>query len=241
MIGRQLRTNTYAISSMIIALIIIIAIALVAAGVAAVVFLGFWSPLGQIVGSRTFDAQRKEFADFTTIEVGGGFEVEIIQSASYNITITADDNMFDYIEVSKTGDTLTIGLKWGYVYQNVTLEAEITMPDLYELEFSGGTQGSAKGFASSHDFVLSLSGGCTISLKGAANDLIVSGSGGSHLHLSNFRVHDATVNLSGGSGATINLDGRLDGDLSGGSHLKYVGNPTTVDVNTSGGSTVGSQ
>ena len=134
MIGRQLRTNTYAISSMIIALIIIIAIALVAAGVAAVVFLGFWSPLGQIVGSRTFDAQRKEFADFTTIEVGGGFEVEIIQSASYNITITADDNMLDLIEVSSSGNRLTIGLRWGYIYQDVTLRAKITMPDLYELK-----------------------------------------------------------------------------------------------------------
>ncbi len=60
--------------------------------------------------------------------------------------------MFNYIEVSLTGDTLSIGLKWGYSYKDVTLRAEITMPDLYELEFSGGTQGNVKGFTSSHDF-----------------------------------------------------------------------------------------
>lgn len=78
-------------------------------------------------------------------------------------------------------------------------------------------------------------------LDGVANDLTISGSGGSHLGLSEFTVHNATVNLSGGSHATVNLDGILDGDVSGGSHLKYVGNPTTVDVHTSGGSTVGPQ
>jgi hypothetical protein len=168
-----------------------------------------------------------------------GFEVETSQSVSYNINIIADDNMLDYIEVSQTGDTLTIGLKWGYSCQNVTLRDEITMPDLYELEFSGGTHGTARGFTSSNYFVLSLSGGSTISLEGAANDLTISGSGGSHLYLSDFPVIDATVNLSGESSATVNLDGRLDGDINGGSHLKYVWSPTTVDVNTSGGSTVG--
>ena len=238
MISRRLKTNSYAISTMIIALIIIIAVALISAGVAALAFFGLWNPLGQVVGSGIFESQKKDFMDFTIVEVGGGFEVEILQSSSYSITITADDNMFNYIEVSKTGDTLTIGLKWGYDYRNVTLKAKITTPDLYGLIFSGGTHGTAKEFSSSHDFDLSLSGGSIVSLNGTANELTVSGSGGSHLHLSEFPVHDATVNLSGGSHATIYLDGRLDGTLSGGSHLKYLGDPDPIDVSTSGGSTV---
>ncbi|MGD8505874.1 MAG: head GIN domain-containing protein [Candidatus Bathyarchaeota archaeon] len=235
---KQLKANTHAISTLTIVLIIIIAVASVVAVVVAAVMLGFREP---VVGSGIFDTEKKDLTDFTIVEVGWGFEVKISQSDSYSINIKADDNMFDYIEVSQTGDTLTIGLKWDYSYQNVTLKAEITMPDLHELTLSGGTHGTAKEFTSSHDFDLSLSGGSTISLEGAANDLTISGSGGSHLYLSDFHVHDATVNLSGGSSATVNLDGRLDGDLSGGSHLKYVGNPTTVDVNTSGGSSVGPQ
>lgn len=259
---KQLKANTHAISTLAIALIIIIVVGSVVTVVVAAVLLGFWNPFGQIVGSGTFDTEKKDFTDFTIVEVGWGFEVEISQSDSYSINITADDNMFDHIEVSQTGDTLTIGLKWGYGYQSVTLRAEITMPELYELKFSGGTHGTVEGFTSSHEFAVDLSGGSRLSgdfttsgdarftlsggshligLDGAANDLRVSASGGSGLELSDFSVHDASVNLSGGSSATVNLDGRLDGDLSGGSHLKYVGNPTTVDVNTSGGSTVGPQ
>ena len=257
---KQLKANTHAMSALVIALIIIIVVGSVVAVVAAAVLLGFWKPFGQVVGSGTFDTENRDFTDFAVVEVGWGFKVEIGQADSYSISIKADDNMFDYIEVSQTGDTLTIGLKWGHIYQNVTLRAEITVPDLYELDFSGGTHGTVEGFTSSHAFAVDLSGGSRLSgdfttsgdaqfslsggsrligMDGAANDLRVSASGGSNLELSDFSVHDTSVNLSGGSSATINLEGRLDGDLSGGSHLKYVGNPTTVDVNTSGGSTVG--
>ncbi len=133
------------------------------------------------------------------------------------------------------------------------------MPELYELELSGGTHGTIEGFSSSHEFVAELSGGSSLSgdfttsgdaqftlsggshlirLDGAANDLRISASSGSSLGLSDFYVHDASVNLSGGSHATINLDGRLDADLSGGSHLLYIGDPTMGDIDTSGGSTV---
>jgi len=226
----------------IVLIVLLAAVVVVAAVLAAAFFLGAWHPFGQVVGSENLVTQEKFFSDFSVVEVESGFEVEITQSSSYSIKITADDNMFDYIEISQTGDTLTIGLKLGYSYRDVTLITKITMPDLYELKLSGGAHCTAKGFTSSHDFVLDLSGGSHIDeLEGAADDLTISGSGGSHLDLSDFPVHDATVTLSGGSHATVNLDGRLDGDLSGGSHLKYVGNPATVDVNTSGGSTVGPQ
>ena len=246
-------------STLTILLIVLLVVAVVVAAVATVVLLGFWQPIGRVVGSGNLVTEEKDFSDFAIVEVGSGFEVEISQSSSYSINVTADDNVLDHIEVSKTGDTLKIRLKWGYSYQSVTLRAEIAMPELYELEFSGGTHGTVGGFSSSHEFVLGLSGGSSFSgdfttsgdaqftlsggsrlieLDGAANDLRISASSGSHLELSDFHVHDASVNFSGGSHATINLDGRLDADLSGGSHLRYRGEPTMGDIQTSGGSTV---
>jgi len=233
------------ISTLTIALIVLLVAAVIVTAIAAAVFLGFWQPFGRVVGSGNLVTQEEYFSDFTVVEVGSGFTVEIAQSSLYSISITADDNVLDYIQVSRTGDTLEIRLKWGYSYRNPTLRVDITMPELYELRFSGGTHGTIEEFSSSHDFVLELSGGSSLSgdftTSGDTQFTLSGGSHGSHLKLSDFPVHDANVKLSGGSHATINLDGRLDGDLSGGSHLKYLGNPTTVDVNTSGGSTVGPQ
>jgi len=243
----------------LVLIVLLAAVVVVVAVLTAAFFLGAWHPLGQVVGSENLVTQEKIFTGFSVVDVGSSFEVEITQSSSYSIKITADDNVLDYVEVSKTSDTLTIRLKWGYSYQSVTLRAKITMPELHELELSGGTHGTTEGFSSSHEFVAELSGGSHLSgdfttsgdaqftlsggshlseLDGAANDLRISASSGSHLDLSDFPVHDANVNLSGGSHATINLDGRLDADLSGGSHLLYIGDPTIGDIDTSGGSTV---
>jgi len=255
---KQLNSSTHAISILVIALIIIVIVGSAVAVVVAAVSVGLWHPYGLVVGSGELVTEEKDFTDFTIVEVGWGFEVEISQSDSYSINITADDNILEYIEVSSPGNKLTIGLKWGYGYQNVNLRAKITMPDLYDLEFSGGTHSIIEGFSTSHEFVLELSGGSSlignfttsgdaqftlsggsrlIELDGAANNLRISASGGSQLELSNFPVHNASVNVSGGSRANINLDGRLDADLSGGSHILYVGDPIMGIINMSGGST----
>jgi hypothetical protein len=196
------------------------------------------APEGYNVGSGQLTTEEMNFSDFTIVECEKGFEVVITQSSSYSVRITADDNVFDYIQVSKTGDRLNIGLKPND-YRDLTLRAEITMPDLYELQLSSGSHGTIEGFSSTHKLVLGLSGGSHIKrAEGSASDLFINASGGSHVDLSNFPVHNANVILSGGSHTTINLDGRLDADLRGGSHLYYIGDPTLGDISTSGGSQV---
>lgn len=256
---KQLKANTHAMSTLAIALIIIIILGSLVAIAVTAVLLGVWHPYGLIVGSGEIVTEERDFIEFTIVEVGWGFEVEINQSESYSISITADDNMLDHIEVSRSNNKLTIGLKWGYGYQNVTLRAKITMPELHELQLSGGTCGTIEGFSTTHEFVLELSGGSSltgsfttsgdakftlsggshlIKLDGGANNLRTSASGGSDLNLLDFSVHNATVSLSGGSQTNIKLDGRLDAELSGGSNIRYIGDPTMGTIETSGGSTV---
>lgn len=265
---------------------LIIGLIVIAVGVAmgAVIFLSPWPvfrTVGRtdVVGSGKLVTRDMDFSDFTIVEVGYAFVVEITQSSSYSVTITMDDNMFDHLQASKTGERLEIRLEPGYNYRSVTLRAEVTMPDLHELGFSGATHGAVEGFRSSHGLVarlsgassldmdgisagetdielsgashvtggitvsgdvrFSLSGASTAGLEGGADDLAADVSGASGLDLSDFPVHNADVELSGASRATVNLDGRLDADVSGASHLLYVGEPTLGDIQTSGGSTIG--
>lgn len=46
--------------------------------------------------------------DFSNINVGGPFEAQIIQADSYKVTITANENLFKYVDISKTGSTLNV-------------------------------------------------------------------------------------------------------------------------------------
>jgi hypothetical protein len=233
---------------------------------------------GLINGSGNLETREFNYSDFTRIEVGNAFEVEVIQSGSFGISVTADDNIFDYLNVAKSGETLKIWLKSGYSYSNHTAIAEISMPQLYQLDFSGATHGVVQGFSSSHDFNLELSGASSlnindmtagnlrvnisgassvtgsiladgdarfdisgassVSLSGSADDLDADASGASHLGLDNFPVNNTSVELSGASGGTINLGGTLNADLSGASHLYYIGEPTLGDLDTSGSSSI---
>ncbi len=232
-----------------------------------------------VTGSGKTAAWDFDYRDFTKVEAGYAFDVDIVEADSYLVRVTVDDNLYEYLDISKQGDTLRIGLKpnYDYNYRNITRKATINLPDLEKLGLSGASKAKVEGFGSSHavDFDLSgasnadissmkagntnfklsgaskasgsiemadgrfnLSGASSLELEGSANDIDIEASGASHVRLSDFSVLDAEVNLSGASNGTINASGRLDGDLSGGSKLNYMGNPTLGSISTSGGSTI---
>ena len=170
-----------------------------------------------ITGSGNPITESYDFSGFTDIEAHNGFQLELTRSSTFSIEITVDDNVKEDLVVSMSGDTLRVRLKGNRIYNSVTLEAKITMPDLYRIDLSGGSQASITGFSSSHDLAINLSGG-----SGVAGDITAA---------------DADFNLSGGSGITGNITvADADFDLSGGSHINLEGTADNLDVHGSGGS-----
>lgn len=250
--------------------IIIAAVVTVVAVICTVLSLRGWP--GSLVGSGNLETEEYVFTDFTRVEISSAFEFEIEQSSSYNISITADDNVMEYIQVSQVGQTLKIGLRTGLrigsvtlsigpgifpIPGSVTLRASVTLPQLNGMIVSGASRGTVSGFSSTEDLDITvsgassvtgditarnvdfgISGASTIQLEGSANDIDANVSGASHFNLEAFIVNNADVNLSGASSGTVNLNGRLDANLSGASTLWYTGEPTSTDINTSGASTV---
>ena len=191
-----------------------------------------------VVGSGHLVTHQENFTGFTSVTVESGFGFAITQSSSYSVNVTTDDNLLSYLQVTKTGNYLSVGLKPGYAYLSATLKVAIYMPDIAQLDLSGGSSGAMNGFVMSHDFTVTASGGSWATVRGGARNLALEASGGSHLDLTNFNLTNANVDLSGGSQATISLSGRLDASLSGGSQLYYLGNATLGNINVSGGSLI---
>lgn len=106
-----------------------------------------------------------------------------------------------------------------------TLYAEVTGASTLKGEIS--TTADAK---------LEVSGASKIGLTGMANDVVVKESGASRCDLINFQVRNANLEISGASNGWVNLNGRLDVNLSGASNLTWTGNPTMGDISTSGAS-----
>jgi hypothetical protein len=200
-------------------------------------YVGFIPGIGGLTGSGTLVTETKSMTGFTSVSAAMGFNVEITESSTYSVMLTVDDNVVDKLKVSKIGDILSIALEPG-IYTRMTLRAVVTMPDIAKLELSGGSRGSIRGFVGLYSLDLELSGGSHVDAEGSAGDLMVDASGGSTLDLEDFPVHDANIGFSGGSSGTISLDGTLEADVSGGSRLWYIGNPTLGNIDTSGGATV---
>jgi len=235
--------------------IIIAAIVTAVAVICTVLSLRGWP--GSLVGSGNLATEEYAFADFTEVEISSAFEFEIEQSSSCNISITADDNVMEYVQVSQDGPTLKIGLRRFTWFGPVTLRASVTMPQLNGLTASGASRGTVSDFSSNEDLDITvsgasrvtgditagnvefeISGASTIQLEGSANDMVADVSGASSLNLDDFTVNNADVDFSGASSGTINLSGRLDADLSGASRLWYIGEPTMGTIDTSGASTI---
>jgi len=200
-------------------------------------FSNFFPFSGGIVGSGDIISREFDYTDFSVVDAGYGFKVKIVQDDDYSIVVSIDDNVLEYLKVSVSGDTLTVGLEPGS-YRNLSLDVVISMPSLDGLMLSGGSNGDVSGFSSMQDISLELSGGSEVTIVGSASDLVVDASGGSRVYLSEFICADAEINFSGGSNGSIYVTGTLDANLSGGSHLTYYGNPELEDISTSGGSTI---
>jgi len=220
---------------------------------------GCTPPVKMIRASGNIVTLDREISEFQRLDVSHAFTVDITQGESYAVTLRVDENVIDYLEVEKDGDTLKIGLQPGLISTtgSVTMEASVTMPELRGLELSGASKGELGGFESAGRLDLHLSGASDlrgelvagdvdvkasgasdIRLDGSGGDLTIDASGASTLDLEMFSVRDVRVELSGASKATVNASGTLDVDASGASTVYYVGEPDVRSIDTSGASSV---
>ncbi len=164
--------------------------------------------------------QEYGFIDFTAIEIGDGFELEVIPSTSYSVNITAGENVLGHIKVTKSGDTLKIDLDdWFFAWFSQP-KATITMPELTALDLSGACQVTARGFTSSLDFALELSGASLLDMDLETGKFEANLSGASDI-TGHLVAASSDIELSGASEVRLTgPGGDLFLDASGASHAE---------------------
>lgn len=73
-----------------------------------------------------------------------------------------------------------------------------------------------------------MQGATSLFLKGTGNELAVAGSGTAVVNAEKFTVKDASLNLSGVSGASVSVTEKLETETSGTAHIDYYGRPKSV-------------
>lgn len=149
--------------------------------------------------SRTYD-----LGNFTGIDAGSAFEVNITWSDEYTIKVTTVD--LDSIHVEKQGQTVKIwrDAAW-FDFIHPAPRVDITMPHLENLTLSGATRTQVDGFDMSTDLYINLSGASRLDVHNmSTGDLNVKVSGASRLNGVVKTYGDAGIEVSGASNVELN-------------------------------------
>ena len=218
----------------------------------------FFSP---VRGSGVLATTPYELGSFTRIEASHACEIHVVEDATTSLSVTCDDNLLEYLVVERTGDdAVSIGLKPGYWYVDVTFTAEVRMSDLEELGLSGASEARVDaGFSSTLPLDLTLSGASraevssiacgalradvsgasSLALSGTADSERLEVSGASEVSMLDCAAASADVDLSGASRGWLDVgSGRLDLEASGASTLYYRGSPSWGTLELSGTSRI---
>jgi hypothetical protein len=205
------------------------------------------------------DRETRALTGFNGVAVGGGIELSLRQGEPFNVEVVADDGELDEIVTEVRNGKLEIRRRrssWWFNWGDAG-SVNVTMPTLVSLTASGGSDVRSEGTFTSDTVELVASGGSDVTLDVAAGSLEVTASGGSDVRLSGsarsarvqtsggsdldaraFTADDADVQSSGGSDLAIGVRNRIVGNASGGSDIRYTGQPSVVQVNSSGGGAV---
>ena len=80
-----------------------------------------------IRGNGNITQQNFPLNNFETVSVSGDWTVEITQNVTFSVTVDADENLFDYLDIRVDGShNLHIGFKKGYAISTPT--AKLLLP-----------------------------------------------------------------------------------------------------------------
>lgn len=174
-----------------------------------------------VAGSGSTETKTYALSGFSAVHADQGFSVVVKQGESFSVSVSADDNLVQYLKVEVRGDALYIGLDPAKTYRAPSLMAEVTMPELSGAEVTRAADMFVEGF-------------------GAADDLRFAVADAGQLNIDGIKAKDATLEVSGAGklGGKLKLTGSLTMTAAGASQAILAGTARTVDLKAADASEV---
>ncbi len=193
---------------------------------------------------------------FKKVKVQGKFHVNLSQGDVQRVEITSDENIFSEVITEVEGDELVLRLR-NMIRDQDKVTVNLQMQDINSVEFSAGTSLTTNGEISGEQLNLnSYAGsegtlalkynsviceskaGSHISLSGTANTVRINSIAGSTVNAGDLIANSYSVKGSAGSHVEVHANNELTADISSGGSLKYSGDPTLTNFNTSSGGSI---
>lgn len=190
-----------------------------------------------IAGSGNVVTQSRVVSGFHSVELSGDGRLYIEVGETEALTITADDNLMEYINSDVVGSRLVLD---AYNHVNLDPSAEIiyrvSVKNLDEISVSGDAVGDAKGIHADR-FRVRISGDGSVLVAGTTDQQDVRISGDGDYKGQSLVSKSARVDISGDGKALVVVSDNLEGNISGDGSLEYIGSPK-VEQHISGDGTI---
>lgn len=182
--------------------------------------IAFYLSLTTISSFGQSDIETKNFKidDFTKIITHGGGNLNISYSNEYTLEVKTTNDCFKLVDISVSSKILYIRIENSKA-RTCNCTINIGVPVLYELaQNGGGNIVLKKGLKPTNSFY------CKIKEGG-------------NIDLSEFSVDSLYASIEGGGQILLNARKKLNGKISGGGLIEYLGDPI-VESNVSDGGTI---
>jgi hypothetical protein len=209
-----------------------------------------------IKGNGNVTEEVRQVGEFNRIKVNRGMNVYVTQGSPAKVVVIADSNLHESIETEVDGNELTVT-----VNENIRWAKEkkvmVTVEKLNGLEASSGANAFSQTQIMSEDLELNassgaklkmeinakyLKAGCSsganIYLSGLAKDAELGTSSGANLKAGELKADRCKMKASSGGNVTATVVERLEAKASSGGNVEYIGEPTSIDIDTSSGGNI---
>ncbi|HBR53442.1 MAG TPA: DUF2807 domain-containing protein [Flavobacteriaceae bacterium] len=212
----------------------------------------------KIKGSGNVTETSRTTQPYDEVQVVGSITVNLVSGNEGNITIMADNNLHEYIEVETNGDVLKVKMKKGISYSSKH-DIVVTVPftDLSEVSLTGSgdvtstkpIKGNSLTFnvVGSGDMILAIdaetveakiTGSGDMRLSGSANNLEVKVSGSGDFEGYSLNAANTEVYVSGSGDAEVNAKNALKARVNGSGDVRYKGSPEMSDTKVLGSGSI---
>lgn len=183
-------------------------------------------------GSGVTKDETRNPGNFSAVDIGGAFDVEINNGASASVTLSGDDNLLKLIKTDVEGNTLHV-----YTKKNISpkrkLKLVINVENIEKVDISGACDVKVHNI-DADKFDMNVSGASKLFAAGKAKDVSLDISGAGKVSANELISKRASVEISGAAKADIYASEDLRAEISGVGSLDYYGNPKNVKQSVSG-------
>lgn len=199
-----------------------------------------------VKGNGNIKNEQRDLRDFTGVEVSGPFQVMVQKGADYSISIAADENLLEYVEIQKEGKQLHIGAKDNFnLKPSKPVQVIVQLPAVSELSVTGsGLIKCPATMKSSNRIALAVSGSGkieaevdapttdvgitgsgTITLSGQTRDMGIDISGSGDCYSEALKSENCRVGITGSGSAKVYASSQLSVNIAGSGDVWYAGQP----------------